>query len=114
MAVSQSKLQLKEVKRFLRLTAIFADTLAEALQKTSLRFCHALCASDVFIRSYLTHSKLTSQLVLARSLAAFIFCGGIKEAAKALLFVRALFLARLPRNPHTPGSGARGTHSDLH
>lgn len=44
-------------------------------------------------------TKLTSQLVLARSLAALFFCGGNKEAAKALLFVRALFLARLPRTP---------------
>jgi DNA-binding MarR family transcriptional regulator len=42
---------------------------------------------------------LTQTKVLARSLAAFIFCGGNKEAAKALLFVRALFLARLPRTP---------------
>jgi hypothetical protein len=46
-------------------------------------------------------------------LAAIIFCGGTAEAAKALLFVRALFLAWLPRNPHTPGSGARGTHRDI-
>ena len=74
-----------------------------------------LVASRTFsIPSFLSHYKLTSQLVLARSLAALFFCGGNKEAAKALLFVRALFLARLPRNPHTPGSGARGTHSDLH
>ena len=42
---------------------------------------------------------LTQTKVLARSLAALVFCGGNKEAAKALLFVRALFLARLPRTP---------------
>lgn len=58
------------------------------------------CVPRTFsIRSFLTYSKLTSQLVLARSLAALFFCGGNKEAAKALLFVRALFLARLPRTP---------------
>lgn len=67
-------------------------------------YCHALCTSDVALRSFsrasFTHFiPLTSQLVLARSLAAFIFCGGTAEAAKALLFVRALFLARLPRTP---------------
>ena len=60
--------------------------------------CHALCSSDVaFLRASVI--PLTSQLVLARSLAALFFCGGNKEAAKALLFVRALFLARLPRTP---------------
>ncbi len=59
-----------------------------------------LVASRTFsIPSYLSHSKLTSQLVLARSMAAFIPCGGNKEAAISLLFVRALFLARLPRTP---------------
>jgi len=59
-----------------------------------------LVASRTFsIPSYLSHSKLTSQLVLARSMAALFFCGGNTEAAIALLFVRALFLARLPRTP---------------
>ena len=59
-----------------------------------------LVASRTFsIPSYLSHYKLTSQLVLARSMAAFVPCGGNKEAATALLFVRALFLARLPRTP---------------
>jgi hypothetical protein len=32
-------------------------------------------------------------------MAAFVPCGGNTEAAIALLFVRALFLARLPRTP---------------
>ena len=39
------------------------------------------------------------QKVLARSMAALFFCGGKAVAAIALLFVRALFLARLPRTP---------------
>jgi len=32
-------------------------------------------------------------------MAAFVFCGGNKEAATAPLFVRALIRARLPRTP---------------
>jgi hypothetical protein len=74
-----------------------------------------LVASRTFsIPSCLSHSKLTSQLVLARPPLAKIFCGGTEVASGVQLFVRALFLARLPRNPHTPGSGARGTHRDQH
>jgi hypothetical protein len=37
--------------------------------------------------------------VLARSQLAKIFCGGKVVASCSLLFVRALFLARLPRTP---------------
>ena len=44
--------------------------------------------------------RLTSQLVLARSMAAFVFCGGIMVAATAPLFVLALFLAGSPAPPH--------------
>jgi hypothetical protein len=66
-----------------------------------LRFCHALCASDVaFLRTSVI--PLTSQLVLARSWLAKIFCGGKAVASHAPLFVRALFLAGSPRNPRTP------------
>src|SRR5258708_10979245 len=75
MAVSQSKLQLKIKKCLLQLTAIFADTPSIFFQLLPFRFCHVLCARTFSIPSCLSHYKLTSQLVLARSTAAFIFCG---------------------------------------
>ena len=42
-------------------------------------------------------------------MAAFVFCGGTKEAATAQLFVRAFFRAWLPRTSHTLGADALGT-----
>ena len=69
-----------------------------------------LVASRTFsIPSFLSHYKLTSQLVLARSMAALFFCGGNKVAATAPLFVRALYRAWLPRTSHTPVAGALAT-----
>lgn len=60
------------------------------------------CVPRTFsIPSFLSHSKLTSQLVLARHQAGRMFCGGKAVAGLCLLFVRALCLASSPRNPRT-------------
>jgi hypothetical protein len=72
-----------------------------------------LVASRTFsIPSCLSHSKLTSQLVLARSMAAFIFCGGNKVAAMPLVRAR-LVPRRLPPQPPYACAGAPVPHSDL-
>ena len=54
-----------------------------------------------FGQSFLLPSviALTSQLVLARSVAGRFFLRGESGAGHSPLFVRALFLARLPRTP---------------
>lgn len=114
-AVCQSKLQLKRKMCLLRHTAT-----VDLMNIYFTYFHYAFVMPCVprtlhsFGQSFLLPSviALTSQLVLARSVAAFVPCGGNKEAATAPI-VRARLVPRLaPPHPHTPSAGARSSHRD--
>jgi hypothetical protein len=86
----------------LRHTAIFADTHSIIFLTASVHLLSCLVylgRSIAFVPHFIA---LTSQLVLARSLAGQIFFArGKAVAGHAQLFVRALCLARLPlQTPH--------------
>lgn len=110
-AVCQSKLQLKRKMCLLRHTAT-VDLMNIYFTYFHYAFVMPCVPRTFSIPSFLSHSKLTSQLVLARSVAAFVPCGGNKEAATAPI-VRARLVPRLaPPHPHTPSAGARSSHRD--
>lgn len=69
-------------------------------------FVTVLAYRTRYIPSCVSHSALTSNNVLARSLAAFLICGGKKEAAKALYLFSAPLGLAAPPHPHTPPARA--------
>ncbi|MFM7856393.1 MAG: hypothetical protein ACKO96_31855 [Flammeovirgaceae bacterium] len=103
MAVSQSK-SIEKINSgdLLCHTAIFADTRSIFFQPLPFPLLSCLVQLGRFDFIFFPaglRTKLTSQLVLARSMAALVPCGGKAVAATAPLFVRALYRARLPRTP---------------
>jgi hypothetical protein len=91
MAVSKTKLQMKRKRGVLFLiTAIFADPQANIFLTASVPAFVMPCAPRTFsIRSYLTHSKLTSQLVLARHWPArFVLRAGKRRPAMPVVRAR--------------------------
>ena len=66
-----------------------------------------LVASRTFsIPSFLSHYKLTSQLVLARSMAALFFCGATAVAAMPLVRARLVPRRLAPHAPQYACAGA--------
>jgi hypothetical protein len=111
MAVSKSKLQLKNKKVFAFPHRHFLLTHIPYFFNCFRSAFVMPCVPRTFsIRSYLTHSKLTSQLVPVTVLArADFFLGESEERAPALFFVRALYgRAGPPDPPFTPSVRARG------
>jgi hypothetical protein len=101
MAVWQSKLQLKRKMCLLRHTAIFADTHSIIFLTASVHLLSCLVYLGRCIPSCLSHSTHFTTCACTVIGRLIFFAGGNKEAAKAQLFVLALYLASSARTHHT-------------